>query len=364
MKKRNNLVVFVLFSTILLVGTAVFVEACKKRPLFEDEVAEVVLPEDMSPMAEKFVSGVKKFKEKVILYRKNLLKSDEYITLDSAAWNIESLFNVSYAFPEEKYEKNVSQDLKFVMPVAKSDLVKMSDVSRLYDEVVDKVRDAYSNDGITDRKKLKSVIVWISDKKDTECTVNVRLVSGRSASPNDDLGQFMSGPFKVGDCWYFGEYGGTCDDPTVGSDAAEQIEAYINYNCAWNHGSEMGRRTILTNILRYEVLGSDHYDHAHDRYYLFFVEKENGDDDDFDSSDPRLYIDASELNYYYWGAKKVFLDLVRADNNVPQEYAFFGVNMEGVFDKNRAMFIGSTAYGLPLSVSEDAIGKAVDILAN
>lgn len=355
MKKRNSLVVLVLFSTMLLVGTAVFVEACKKRPLFEDGIAEV-LPEEMSPMAEKFVSGVKKFKEKVVLYRKNLLKSDEYITLDSAAWNIESLFNVSYAFPEEKYEKNVSQDLKFVLPVAKSDLVKMSDVSRLYDEVVDKVRDAYSNDGIADRKKLKSVIVWISDKKDTECTVNVRLVSGRSASPDNDLSQFILGPFEEGDCWYFGEYGGTCEDPTVGSDAAEQIEAYINYNYAWNHGSEMGRRTVLTNILRYEVLPKNYYDDVHNKYYLFYI--------NINDNASSLYIDASELNYYYWGAKKVFLESVPVDENVPQDYVFFGVDMKGVIEGDYAMFKSSSAYGIPLSLPEDAIGTAVDILKN
>lgn len=359
MKKKNSLVVLVLFSTMLLVGTAVFVEACKKRPLFEDGIAEV-LPEEMSPMAEKFVSGVKKFKEKVVLYRKNLLKSDEYITLDSAAWNIESLFNVSYAFPEEKYEKNVSQDLQFVLPVSKSGMAKMSDVSRLYDEVVDKVRDAYSNDGIADRKKLKSVIVWISDKKDTECTVNVRLVSGRSASPDNDLSQFILGPFKEGDCWYFGEYGGTCEDPTIGSDAAEEIEAYINYNYAWNHGSEMGRRTVLTNILRYDVPPYNYYDDVHDRYYLFYT--------NINDNASSLYIDASDLNYYYWGAGKVFLDLVPIDENVPQEYVFFGVNIEGVIEgvheEEYAMFKSFAAYGIPLSILENAVGKAVDILEN
>ena len=354
MKKKNSLVVLVLFSTMLLIGTAVFVEACKKRPLFEDGIAEV-LPEEMSPMAEKFVSGVKKFKEKVVLYRKNLLKSDEYITLDSAAWNIESLFNVSYAFPEEKYEKNVSQDLQFVLPVSKSGMAKMSDVSRLYDEVVDKVRDAYSNDGITDRKKLKSVITWISDIKSTECTVNVRLVSGRSASPDNDLSQFILGPFKEGDCWYFGEYGGTCEDPTIGSDAAEEIEALINYNYAWNHGSEMGRRTVFTNIMRYDVLPSDYYDDVHDKYYLFYTNSNNIGS---------MYLDASDLNYYYWGAKKVLLEFVPIDENVPQDYVFFGVNMEGVIEGDYAMFKSYTAYGIPLSVSENAIGRAVDILEN
>ncbi len=355
MKKKINLAMLVLFSMVLLVGTAMFVESCKKTPLFEGGGGGVY-PEEMSPLAEKFVSGVTKFKEKVILYRKNLLKSDEYITLDSAAWNIESLFNVSYAFPEEKYEKNVSQDLQFVLPVSKSGMAKMSDVSRLYDEVVDKVRDAYSNDGITDRKKLKSIIAWISDIKSNECTVNVRLVSGKSASPDDELHQFILGPFEEGDCWYFGEYGGTCEDPTVGSDAAEQIEAYINYNYAWNHGSEMGRRTVLTNILRYEVLPKNHYDDVHDRYYLFYT--------NINDNASSLYIDASDLNYYYWGAWKVFLESVPVNENVPQDYVFFGVDMKGVIEGDYAMFKSSSAYGIPLSLPEDAIGKAVDILKN
>lgn len=108
----------------------------------------------------------KNFKNRMSIADGLASKSEDFISIDSVVWNIEALFNASYTFPDLLYDKIVTQELVFSVPV-NNNVVSMSDVALLYDQIINDVRTAYSNDGIVQNKSLKNVFLRKERSKTT-----------------------------------------------------------------------------------------------------------------------------------------------------------------------------------------------------
>ena len=310
--------------TLLAVGAVVYFEACKKEsvtPIINNTCPENEIPA-YPDKVKAMVDRVNRFNNQ-LLDKENVMRSGLCVPIDSVIWDVEALFNAEYTVSDRKYLETVKQELEFVVTVNDNNELPFGDVANLYDNITESVRQLYSNDGIAIDKSLKAVVV---DKGETDgnlVTINVFVISGRVENDNSTKDP-VQGPFGPGDCWYFGEYGGTCNDPSVFGDAAEIIEDTINYYYGCTSVPQSGFRQMNFGMLRVSLNGNEYMDENGEPYIYFYGIGEN----------PPLYLNYELLNYYYTRELEVLLHLLPSDpiflEMMPDVPAFIEVDIVGM----------------------------------
>ena len=315
-----------LFAVVLLASAlTVYFEACKKELVtpINNSVTQDDIP-GISQDAMNAVKKIKKFKSQ-LADRDNVVKSGVKMPIDSVVWNVEALFNASHTFPDRNYSETVRQELEFSVAVDDTDDVDFETVADLYDEVTDAVREAYANDGIDTDKSLMAVVFDKADKNGNMMSIKAVVVSGK-ADKDVNSTNGNHGPFGPDDCWYYGEYGGTCDDPSVFGDAAEIIEDSINYYYRGCTVPKYGFRSLNVNMTGININGNEFLDDNGAPLLYFFKENQN----------PDLYLSYTMLNHYYYNELEVLLHLIPTTSPyqelIPPYPAFLFVDIQGVFD--------------------------------
>lgn len=322
LKKIKGLALIVL----LALGVVIYLEACKKNALTPINNIENELNDHsgFTDEAKKIVGKIKKFKTQLV-DKENVMRSGLYMPIDSIIWNVEALFNAEYAFPERRYAETVKQELSFFVDVNDDNEAPFSMVADLYDEITDAVRQVYANDGIILDKSLKAVVIDKGETVGNRVEINVYVISGR-ADKNVTEKDPVQGPFGPGDCWYFGEYGGTCDDPSVFCDAAEIIEDSINYHYGGKSVPQEGFRRLNVGMFRISLNGNEYVDENGESYIYYHTLND----------DPPFYLDYELLNYYYTRELEVLLHLLPSDlinqKVMPEFPAFIEVDIIGLID--------------------------------
>lgn len=338
------------------VGLVVFgLYACRKNQVKpQPEVVNgITLTPDYDAKVKSFVSRVKHFEE--TLERCKTMRVTGNMQIDSALWNMEALFNTSYSSPEKDYVETVKQDLTFYVNLDEDGSLPMNEVSNLYENVTDLVREAYANDGITENKSLMTVVFDKGETIGDKSSVEVHVISGRS---NDNNGHVIleDGPFKPGDCWYFGEYGGSCDDPSIVCDAAEIIEDSINYYFAGTPMPASGFRYVNYNLMTKTLEGPE-YLRPNGEPYLYYSHYVN---------DTSLYFNYAMLNYYFNGEKKVILQLLPEDlknaGMLPDNLCFVQVDIRGLAENGICFHHNSITYGDRILIPIQVIGPTGNLL--
>lgn len=323
MKRRKILVISVI--VILAVGFTLYFAACKKRSVtpINNMVGQVDDYPGYSSEARLVAKSINRFKRQLD-DRESVMRSGLYMPIDSIIWNVEALFNAEYTFPERKYLETVKHELEFFVDVNENDEAPFSVVADLYDDITDAVRQVYSNDGIDMDKSLKAVVVDKGDVVGNKVSVNVYVVSGKMDNDNS-VKDPVDGPFGPRDCWYYGEYGGTCDDPSILYDAAEIIEDTINYYYSGTSVPQPGFRGLNFGMFRISIDGSEYFDENGEPYLYYYPSTGN----------PPLYLNYELLNYYYIRELEVLLHLLPTDlanmNLLPVIPAFIEVDIAGLF---------------------------------
>lgn len=329
--------------------------ACKKNHINPNQniMKDVKITSNRDAKAMAFVKKMKNFEN--VLEKCRTTRVDANMQIDSALWNMEALFNTSYTFPERKYVETVNQDLSFSLNVDDTGCVSMNTVADLYDDITNSVREAYANDGVIQDKSLMTVVFEKVEVVGDKASVKVHVVSGRANDNNDDI-DVQDGPFEPGDCWYFGEYGGSCDDPSLLDDAAERIERLINLYYAGTPVPVHGLRYVNYGMRVIELNGSE-YLRPDGTPYIFnsqFIE------------DPVLYFDFQLLNKYYNGTKKVILQLcpedMIVDGELPEDACFVQVDIRGLAEDGHYFHKCFITYGSKILIPEEEIGPARDLL--
>ena len=309
---------------LLAAGIAMYLEACKKdivtpinnMPVQHDDI------QGYSEEAQRVVGKIKKFKSQ-LADKEQVAKTGLYMPIDSVIWNVEALFNAEYAFPDRIYRETVKQELQFFVDVNANNEAPFATVAELYDEITESVRDAYSNDGIHYDKSLLAVVVDEGETVGNTVKINVLVISGMT-DDNNEVKDPVAGPFGPGDCWYYGEYGGTCDDPSVMSDAAEIMEDTINYYYRYAQLPKEGFRDLIHGMFRLSLEGDEYLDGNGEPYIYFH--NANGT--------PPVYLDQELLNYYYNRELEVLMHLVPDDPRfagvMPTSPAFINVDIQGI----------------------------------
>jgi len=343
---------------LVFAGSFVFalcLYACKKN-LPNPQLSDNALVEsgDADPAVRDFVRRIKHFKTQ--LARCKTERVDYNMQIDSALWNFEALINASYTFPEKHYKETVKNDLQFTVDVDENGCLAMNDVAILYEEIISSVRDAYANDGIDSDKSLMTVVVSDGEIIDDKVVFGVSVVSGRCSENNG--GEIHEwGPFVPGDCWYFGELGGSCDDPSSISDAAEEIEDWINYLYAGTKVPQGNHRYINCNLIEVDLNGDEFL--RPDGYSYIYNSTTAPED-------LGLYFSYETLNYYFNGEKKVILqllpELLEEQGCLPDNCAFIQVDIRGTFEDDISFHGNTIIYGSRLLVPVTELDPVTDLL--
>ncbi len=316
---------------LLAVGTALYLAACKK---------EIVTP--INNIGQDDYSGytdeAKAVAGKVMKFRRQLddkeqvARSGLCMPIDSVVWNVEALFNAEFACPERKYLETVKQELEFYVDINANNEAPFGEVADLYDEITAEVRQAYANDGINDEKSLKAVVVDKGEIRGDQVKLKVYVVSGKMETCNG-IKNPVPGPFGPDDCWYYGEYGGTCADPSVFGDAAEIIEDTINYYYGGAMVPQTGFRKLNYGMFMTSLEGGEYLDENGEPYLYHYDVNGN----------PPLYLNGDWLNYYYTRELEVLLHLLPVDlmtmGALPEIPAFVEVDIVGMMG-----YVGNGSY--------------------
>lgn len=320
-RKKSKYIAIVVLMTA---GMVFYLEACKKdavTPIINNTILTDDYPE-YTEEAKIIVGKIKKFKSQLI-DKENVIRSGLEVPVDSAIWNVEALLNAEYASPDRKYLETVKQDLEIYVNVNNNNTVSFGDVADFYDEMKAAVRQVYSGDGINEDKSLMAIAIDQYEREGSSVKVNVHVVSGRIDNKTV-VGGYM--PFGPGDCWYYGEYGGSCDDPTVFCDAAEIIEDSINYNYGGLTVPTSGYRVLCVNFYRTALNGDEYFDDLGLPFLYFYSVNNN----------PPYYLDYDLLNYYYSREATVLLEKLPADiaarRAVPFIPVFLEVDIQGIIE--------------------------------
>ena len=357
--KRGFILRFVCIA--IAAALTVYFAACKKEIItpINNKISPISADDQIyTSEARKIVRTIKNFKSQVV-DKEFLTKGDSYIPIDSVIWNVEALFNASYTFPERKYEETVKQDLEFFVAVNEHEEALMSVVSELYESVITAVRQAYANDGINTDKSLLAVDVEKGDSYGGNVGIIVHVISGKTAD-NAAFNNPAEGPFGPGDCWYFGEYGGTCEDPSVFGDAAEIIEDSINYYFRGTIVPNSGYRCLNHSMVRIVLDGNEYVDANGDFYAYFYCLNDN----------TPYYLDYNMLNSYYYRELALILNIVPSDPVFqglwPSDPAFLEVDIMGLLgmvgNQSCAYHRNIITYCCKTIIPEQELGPVRDLL--
>ncbi|MEZ5198065.1 MAG: hypothetical protein R2764_17250 [Bacteroidales bacterium] len=96
------------------------------------------------------INKIVTFRNKVAYAKENPgYKSGETMTSDEAVWNLETLFNASYGFPDEQYGKTKTDTTILQISTDENGDVLLDDVVAKYDEIIAVVTQYYYNSGFS-----------------------------------------------------------------------------------------------------------------------------------------------------------------------------------------------------------------------
>lgn len=160
------------------------------------------------------------FRNKLAYHRDNPdFKSGEVMSAEEAIWNLETLFNVTYGFPDEQYGKTKTDQTIVVINVNNNDEVSIDDVTTTFEEIINIVTQYYYQCTFAQKGFL---LLDLEKGETTEDQVEI----GLRSVIGEKEGEWN--PFGPADYWWYGYEVGTCNWDSAGTDAAEKIQDAVN----------------------------------------------------------------------------------------------------------------------------------------
>ena len=307
------------FFLLLSLATGLLMTRCNK-----DESKQQT--EVLKPDAQQLIEKITTFRNKAEIVRANPhLKSGELMEREEARWSIETLFNVSYAFPEETYGKTVTDTSIVFLPVNTLGQACIEDVVTLYDQILAQVTQFYLGHNF-EAKGFLLLQLKTGETHDNKLEVIVVAVTGEKRDRITDP-EINYGPFYEGDNWFFGYGWGKCDRTISGNDAAEVLQETIHTSMiAWPEPPQ-GFRWVTANPFEIELIGNEYMQNG--AYLTFYVENYTEAD---------LCLDFTEMNFHYYGEEQVIYNRVPQFHpnfpafNTVEDWVFLNCDFEGKED--------------------------------
>jgi hypothetical protein len=298
---------------------AIFINSCSKQEL-NDRTGVQKQEVNMSDEDIAIMNKIVAFRDKVAYAKENPgFKSGEVLSADDAVWNLETLFNVSYGFPDEQYGKTKTDTTILQISTDENGDVLLDDVVAKYDEIIAVVTQYYYNSGFS-QKGFLLLDLEQGDLSNGQMEIEIRAVTGEKTEGWE--------PFCDDDNWWFCMHMGDCNYNNPGIDAADTIAGIL-----------MSHKPIVSPPPGYRfvygpneliTLYGHEYMNENNEYLIFYIEREDGN---FTWEDKCLHLvgEVNELNFHFWGEETVIYDILPQELNKPANWTFMECSIVGEF---------------------------------
>jgi len=307
--------IFTALTLIALIVGAIVLHSCSKQDVADQKPAsnqEMLMSADDLEFQNQFVD----FRDKLNNIRENPgLKNGETMDADEAIIYMESLFNATYGFPDERYGKTQTNSTTVLIDINSSDEVMMDDVLAVFDEIINTVTQTYYQCEF-EEKGLLLLDLSRFNVSGNQLEIGLRSVIGEKAGEWD--------PFGPDDDWWYGNEKGDCDW-IVGfgeTDAAEKIQYAINNNkpiVSPPPGYIFGYK-YYEDI---DLFGHE-YENDNGEKLIFYIENASGT-----FEDSVCCLEPDEMNFHFYGEREVIYTRVPVDLNKPSNWIFMECDLEG-----------------------------------
>ena len=284
-------------------------------------------------------------------------RSVSYMSISDAVWNLEALFNYTYAYPGYVYGQTVCCDTTLYLPVCTNDSVSLADLYVFNGQMYDAVLTLYQA-ALLDNKQFIILDVEAGERKGSVQAIELHTVQGSLKGEQPDPDQphpwrpFMNDTVL----WYYGkDYENSNGFP---ADAADTLSGMLNANLV--SIAPEGYEYVYIGVMnKYTVLGENHpnptsgYTSISPCYCEFF--KTNPSLQDY-------WLNSDQMNYYYFGERHLVLNILPNSDNlpVPSDHCLFRVVVNDGENDTAIGHFTTAFYGIPLLAFQDSIHK-VDI---
>lgn len=303
------------------------------------------------------IARILEFKEQVEHHSKQPGTWDAaYVSVDEAVWNLEALFNYTYAYPELCYGKTVSADTVLCLPLVSNDSVLMSDLVSFYGTMHTAVSAIYNSVTLPD-KQFIILDVEVERRSADAVFVSLGTLQGSVAAPAfNHWTPPYAGPFPAGVSWWYGQNGGNSLGQHIGViDAADTLTMALNDELV--PVAPEGYRYVYTGVTTKETNGIVHHEFSTPLYpqlgpYCEFYKENPVYPDDY-------WMTWDQMNFHYLGERYLVTEILPHDGAaINPESTLFFIYVEP-FD-NRTHTIGhrtTAKYGLQLVESDEHGGQ-------
>lgn len=303
-----------LLKALLVVSIATTAVSCKKEPTAPD-----------TSQGEATVARIMNFRQQVDYYKAHPgVKDGETVTLDEAIWNIEALFNLTYAYPNLSYGHTVTADTLLYLPLQSDNTVLLTDLTVFYGQMYEVISGIY-HDIELDNKQLLILDVEAGEQHGNQQAIRLQSVQGSVKGIQPPTPQLIVwAPFSEGSDWYYGENKGRRDGSLYSEmDAADTLSNMLNAILVPK--PPVGQEYIYTAIMMKELPYETHIPFSHNLYqgeYCEFYIQNAGEED--------VWLSISQMNFQYYGERHLVLNILPdyVDGNqlqVPSDFKLFNV---------------------------------------
>ena len=313
---KNKL--FILSCVVLMVA-GTFYSCSKDQPAADEQNNTVQIT-----AADRAVAGrIIEFRRKLDMKKTNpTLKSNEIIAIENARLDVETNFNAYFAFPDEKYIYTKHDSAILTMQVNDESTTTVDNMLNFYEQCYQQVLGIYNN-CIYNNKELLFISLKKGELSEGALSVKLNVVMGQRTNNT------YPGPFVFGEDWFYGGKLGMCDSTFyMESDAALQLQDYLNSYCSINPPPPYGYRWVVVNDVNnpYQLTG-DEYKDENNNNLIFYNEK------DGEFIHDELCLDYNEMNFHLEGEHIVIYNLMRITYNKPDNWEFLNCIIQGINDE-------------------------------
>lgn len=344
MKKSTLLIM-----TLAIASVAVIMFACKKE---NEPQTDNFNPNP--PETQAVIDHVNAFKSRIEYYKANpAVKDGETESIDDAIYDIEALFNFTYAYPELSYSRTISYDTTLFLPVSNG-RVLMTDLTLFYGRMYEAISELYHSAELSNKQFL-ILDVEAGELHGNMLSVNLHTVQGsvRGEPTPPSPPQIPIGPFEDGEWWWYGENQGGCNDDE--SDAAQQLSYWLNYYLTT---PPEGIVYVYTDVI--EITNTTKYlyhnSFLNEGTYCEFY------DSNEDDGELQFILQSDCLNFHFFGEWHLIKNVLPNINGIANNFDVSNVSIEDYHDSKNYTAIGhhtTVKYAQRYSIYNQDVSKQI-----
>jgi hypothetical protein len=315
--------------------------ACSKQET--SEPASSTEQPEITGADQLVLNKIKSFKQKMnYIHEHPGYKSGETMSVDSAKWYLDAVFNYSYAYTEQSFE-SLNRGT-FTLTLEKNgERIDFEEVCEAFNELKQKTLLIYY-DTEGEEKELYVSSMHILEDTGSEVLIEVSATIGTDGNNTPEPPGFIQwGPFVDGDDWMYGELLGDCDGGSWGlTDAAVKMDTAINkYRYKYIQDEGLGWYAYYTGPSA-EVDVTVYLDPQNDSLFRNPNDATIDNDRDYlihyqkkDVANNLLIetcINWEDMNFYYHGTRKVIYQIIQENYDVfgiSDDLTFYSCEIEG-----------------------------------